>query len=149
MFCSCNCLFCHLVFLTPNADLLHPTLGGGSSCTQIKKRAVINLAMTVWVSGLSHPIFLINTISSPPWAETWFLWKWHLPTYFIFVGDYISYFSAAHLKHHGHKQLMGQRVYSGLQLQRERTYCWGGLAAGCQSRKLRNHISSPEGTEVG
>ena len=34
-------------------------------CTQIKKHAVIHLAVTICVGGLSHPIFGIDTPSLP------------------------------------------------------------------------------------
>lgn len=50
-----------LVLLTSKADLSSPTLGGGSLCTQIKKLALISLALMIWVSGLSP----INTLPKP------------------------------------------------------------------------------------
>jgi hypothetical protein len=62
VFCSCNSTYFapksliwkpptsgykSPVFLTSNADLLDPAFRESSSCTQIKKLALINLAMII------------------------------------------------------------------------------------------------------
>lgn len=52
-------------------DLLSPTLGGDSLCTQLKKKKItlINLAM-LWVSGLSpHICGINNTYMKTQWSR--------------------------------------------------------------------------------